>query len=130
MPYYKYFCTWHVILLSFTINAIVKTSYAMLQGSSLFSIASARAFSTSTLSESGVDINSSSSSRLILVLTLPQKLLDPISTLWLCFRYSKDYEPSACFSTTSWLLFKNTSPETPSLLLFRLSVIEIKSAST
>ena len=112
-------------------NEIVKTSYAMLQGSSLFAIASARAFSTSTLSESGVDMNSSSSSRSILVLSLTQEFLGSISTLCLWFCYSKDYgPPPARSSTTSWLSFKNTSPETPSLLLFWLPVIEIKPAST
>ena len=112
-------------------NAIVKTSYAMLQGSSLFAIASARAFLPSTSSESGVDINSSSSSRLILVLSLTQTFLGSISTLCLWFRYSKDHgPPPARSSTTSWLSFKNTSPESASLLIFRLSVIEIKSAST
>ena len=47
MPYYKYFCTWHIILLPFTVNAIDKTSYAMRQGSSLFTIASARALFSS-----------------------------------------------------------------------------------
>ena len=47
MPYYKYLCTWHVILLPFAMNAIDKTSYAMRQGSSLFTIASARAFFSS-----------------------------------------------------------------------------------
>ena len=130
MSHYKYFCTWHAILLSFTMNAIAKTSYALLQGSSLFTIAFARAFSPFTLSESGVDINSSSSSRSVLALTLTQKFLDSISTLWPCFRYSKDHAPPACFSTTSWLSFKNTSPESTILLIFRLSVIEIKSAST
>ena len=44
MPSYKYLRTWHVILLPFNTNAIDKTCYAMRQGSSLFTIASARAF--------------------------------------------------------------------------------------
>ena len=47
MPYYKYFRIWHVILLPFTMYAIDKTSYAMRQGSSLFTIAFARAFFSS-----------------------------------------------------------------------------------
>ena len=47
MPYYKYLCTWHVILLPFAMNAIDKTSYAMRQGSSLFTIAFARALFSS-----------------------------------------------------------------------------------
>ena len=64
-PYYKYLRTWHVILLPFTTNAIDKTSYAMRQGSSLFTIASARAFPLATSNESGVDVNSSSSARSI-----------------------------------------------------------------
>ena len=118
MPYYKYFCTWHVILLPFTMNAIVKTSNAMRQGSSLFAIASARAFSPATLSESGVDINSSSSARSILVLTLTQKFLNSISTLWLCFRYSKEHEPSCVLLNNALALVQNISPESSSLLIF------------
>ena len=94
MPYYKYLRTWHVILLPFTTNAIDKTSYAMRQGSSLFTIASARAFSLATSNESGVDVNTSSSARSILVLTLTRTFLDSISTMWLCFRYLEEHKPS------------------------------------
>ena len=74
-PYYKYLRTWHVILLPVNANAIDKTSYAMRQGSSLFTIASARAFPLVTSNESGVDVNTSSSARSILVLTLTRTFL-------------------------------------------------------
>ena len=94
MPHYKYLCTWRVILLPLTINAIDKTSYAMRQGSSLFTIASARALPPVTSLESGVDVNSSLPACSIIILTLTRKFLNSISTVWLCFRYLEEHEPS------------------------------------
>ena len=109
IPYYKYFRTWHVTPLSCTVNAIEKTINAMRLGSSLFTIASARAFPPVTSLESGVDVNPISSARSITIWTLTRKFLDSISTVWLCFRYLKEHESSG-------------------LLIFRLSVIETKLA--
>ena len=94
MPYYKYLRTWHVILLPFTTNAIDKTSYAMRQGSSSFTIASARAFSLATSNEPGVDVNTNSLARSILVLTLTRTFLDSTSTMWLRFRCLEEHKPS------------------------------------
>ena len=93
IPHYKYLRTWHVTSLSRT-DAIEKTNYAIRLGSSLFTIASARALPPVTSLESAVDVNSSLPACSIIILTLTRKFLNSISTVWLCFRYLEEHEPS------------------------------------
>ena len=66
----------------------------MRQGSSSFTNASARAFSLATSNELGVDVNTNSLARSILVLTLTRTFLDSTSTMWPRFRCLEEHKPS------------------------------------